>query len=96
MGATTIEAVWNAQANNPYYRIRELVLPASTSTRLPPFEFETTFLPHTAGQLVVKSQGQERDMKLVAGQPIEFASGTESQIVNMNEQELRLTVTEYK
>jgi hypothetical protein len=92
----TTGAIWNAQANNPYYRITELVLPASTSTGLQPFEFTTTFLPHTAGQLLVKNQGQERDMKVVAGKPIEFDGGIASEIVNNTDQELTFTVTEFK
>jgi hypothetical protein len=95
MGETT-GAVWNAQANNPYYRIRDLTLPALTSTGLQRFEFKTTFLAHTAGQLLVKSLDQERNSEFIAGQLIEFESGTESEIVNTTDQELRFTVTEFK
>jgi hypothetical protein len=95
MGATT-QATWNAQANNPYYRIIELVLPALTSTGLRRFEFETTLLPHTGGRLLVRSDGQERHTKIIAGRPIEFESGTENEIVNTTEQELRFTVMEFK
>jgi hypothetical protein len=95
MGATT-QAVWNAQANNPYYRIIELVLPALASTGLRRFEFKTTLLPHTGGQLLVKRQGQERHTEIIAGRLIEFESGTESKIVNTTNQELRFTVMEIK
>ena len=95
MGATT-GAVWNAQANNPYYRITELVLPALTSAGLQRFDFKTTFLPHTPGQLLVRSQGQERHRKIIAGRLIEFESGTESEIVSTTDQELRFTVMEFK
>jgi len=92
----TVGAVWNAKANNPYYRIRELTLPALTSTGLQRFKFHTTFLPHVAGQLLVRTQGQERDTTITAGGLIEFESGVESELVNKSDQELRLTVTEFK
>jgi hypothetical protein len=95
MGSTT-GAVWNARANNPYYRITELILPARTSAGLQRFEFKTTFLPHTAGQLLVKSQGQERSTEIIRDQIIEFTSGTECEIVNTAKHELRFTVMEYK
>jgi hypothetical protein len=95
MDATT-GAVWNPRADNPYYRITELVLPALTSTGLQRFYFKATFLPHTAGHLRIKSEGQERDTEIVAGRLIEFASGTESEIVNTTNQELRFTVMEFK
>lgn len=95
MGATT-GAVWNAQANNPSYRITELVLPALTSTGLQRFKFKTTFLPHTAGHILVKSQGQERHTELIAGRVIELESGTDCEIVNTTDQELRFTVMEVK
>ena len=65
-------AVWNARANNPYYRISELVLAASTSAGLQRFEFKTTFLPHTAGHLLLKSQDQGRDTQIIADRVIEF------------------------
>jgi hypothetical protein len=90
------EAVWTARANNPYYRMREMVLPAFTSAGVQQFEFETTFLPHTAGHLLVRSQCQERDIEIIEGQPIEFEGKTEWEIVNMTEQELKFTVMEYK
>lgn len=89
-------AVWNAQANNPYYRITELILPASKSTALKRFEFKTTFLPHTAGQLLFKMHGRERNAEIIVGRPIEFLSGTESEIVNTSDHELRFTVIEFK
>ena len=89
-------AVWNPQANNPYYRITELVLPASTSTGLQRFDFKVTFLPHTAGHVRMKSEGQERDTEVIAGRLIEFESGTKSEIVNTTNQELRFTVMEFK
>jgi len=89
-------AVWNARANNPYYRITELVLPASTSTGLQRFEFETTFLPHAKGRLLVKSQAQERDTQINANQVIEFEGGTKFEIVNTGDLELRFTIMEYK
>jgi hypothetical protein len=95
MEATT-GAVWNAQANNSHYRITELVLPSSTSVGLRRFEFKTAFLPHTAGRLLLKSQGQERDMEVIAGRLIEFENGTEYEIVNGTDQELRFTVMEIK
>jgi hypothetical protein len=96
MHGTMTGAVWNARANNPYYRITELVLPASTSTGLQRFEFKTTFLPHAKGRLLVKSQVQERDTQIIADRVIEFESGTECEIVNTGDQELRFTVMEYK
>jgi hypothetical protein len=89
-------AVWNPRANNPYYRITELVLPASTSTGLQRFDFKVTFLPHTQGHVRMKSEGQERDMEIIAGRLIEFESGTKSEIVNTTNQELRFTVMEFK
>jgi hypothetical protein len=89
-------AVWKAQANNPYYRLTELMLPASTSTGLRQFEFKTTFLPHKAGRIVIKSQAQERHTEIFAGRVIEFASGTECEIANATNQELRFTVMESK
>lgn len=93
----TIGAVWNAQANNPYYRITELVLPASSSTGLQRLEFQTIFLPHTAGRLRLKCEGQHRDIEIVAGQPIRFESGIECEMLNTNEgTELRFTVMESK
>jgi hypothetical protein len=95
MGDTTA-AIWNARANNPYFRIREMTLPSLTSTGLQQFEFKTTFLPHTAGHLLVKTQGQERDTEITAGRLIEFESGTECEIVNMTDQEFRFTVMELK
>jgi len=95
MGAKT-EALWNAQANNPYYRIRELILPPATSTGAQQFEFNTTFLPHTAGQILVRSQGQERASEIIAERQIEFESGTNCEIVNPTDQELRFTVMEAK
>jgi hypothetical protein len=78
--------MWMAQEDNPYYRIRELVLPASASAGMQRFEFKTTFLPHTAGQLLVKRQGQERHTEVTAGRTIEFESGTECEIVNRTDQ----------
>ena len=95
MGATTV-AVWKTQANNPYYRITELVLPACKSTALRRFEFKTAFLPHTAGQLLIKRQDQECDTEVIAGRLIEFENGTEREIVNLSDQELRFTVLEFK
>lgn len=95
MGATTA-AVWNAQANNPYYRIRELTLPPVASTGLQRFEFKTTFLPHTAGHILVKGQDEERDTEIIAGRLIEFGSGTECEIVNMTDHQVRFTVMEFK
>ena len=93
---TGIGAVWNAQANNPYYRIRELTLPALTSTGLQRLEFKTTFLSHTAGRLLIKSQDKEQDRHIVPGQTIEFETGVEGEVVNMTDRELRFTVTEFK
>jgi hypothetical protein len=95
MGATT-GAIWKAQGDNPYYRIRELVLPASATAGLQRFEFKTTFLAHTPGQLLLKREGQERHTEVTAGRLIEFESGTESEIVNTTNQELRFTVMEIK
>jgi hypothetical protein len=95
MGATS-EAIWNAQANNPYYRITELVLPALTSAGLRRFEFKTTFLPHTGGQLLLKSRGQQRHEKVIAGQPVEFESETVVEIANTTDHEIRFTVMEFK
>lgn len=89
-------AVWNAQANNPYYRITELILPALASTGLQRFEFKTTLLPHTAGQILFKSQCQERQREIIAGRPIEFESETESEIVNTTDHEIGFTVMEFK
>ena len=95
MVATTA-AVWNAQANNLYFRIRELTLPPLTSTGLQQFEVKTSFLPHTAGHILVKSQGQERDTEIIAGRLIEFEGGTEFEIVNMTDHEFKFTVMEFK
>jgi hypothetical protein len=92
----TIGVVWNAQANNSHYRIAELILPALTSAGVQRFEFKTTFLPHTAGELLIRSQGQERNTEIIPGRQIEFESGTESEIVNTTDQELRFTVMESK
>jgi hypothetical protein len=89
-------AVWTARANNPYYRLTELLLPASTSAGVQRFKFKTTFLPHAAGRLQVKSQAQERDTLIMADRVIEFESGTECELVNTGDQELRFTVVEYK
>jgi hypothetical protein len=94
MGDTTA-AIWNAQANNPYFRIRELTLPPLTWTGLQRFEFKTTFLPHTKGHILVKSQGRERDTEIIAGRLIEFESGTEWE-VNMTDHDVRFTVMEFK
>jgi hypothetical protein len=96
MHGTMTGVVWNARANNPYYRIKELVLPASTSAGLQRFEFKTIFLPHAKGRLLVKSQAQERDTQIIADRVIEFERGTECEIVNTGDQELRFTVMEYK
>ena len=95
MGAA-IGGVWSAQANNPYYRIRELMLPAMTSTGLQRFEFKTIFVPHMAGQILAKSRGQERNTEIIGGKAIEFESGTELEMVNRTDQELRFTVMESK
>ena len=89
-------AVWNARANNPYYRITELVLPPSTSAGLQSSEFTMTLLPHRAGRLLVKRQAQERDTQIHANQVIEFEGGTEFEIVNTGDLELRFTIMEYK
>lgn len=89
-------AVWNAKANNPHYRITELVLPGSTSTGLRQFPFRTTYLPHNNGQIVVKSQDQEQRADIVAGRLIEFESGAESEVVNAGSEELEFTVMEFK
>lgn len=90
------DAVWSPQANNQYYRITELILPASESTGLLRFEFRTIFLPHAAGRLLFKSQGQERLAEVIAGRPIEFESGTESDILNPTDRELRFSVMQSK
>jgi hypothetical protein len=95
MRATTT-AVWNARANNPYYRITEMVLPACKSTARRRFEFKTTFLPHTAGQLLIKCQSQEQNTEITAGRLIEFESGTECEMVNNTDHELVFTVMEFK
>ena len=95
MKATT-GAAWNVQANNSHYRITELVLPPLTSAGLRRFEFKATLLPHMAGQLLVKSQDQERNTEVTAGRLIEFESGTESEILSMTDQELRFTMIEFK
>jgi hypothetical protein len=94
--STPIGAVWSARANNPYYRIRELALPASASTGLQRFEFRTTFLPHSGGQLLVQCQETQRRLQMIAGEVITFESGTEAEIVNTTDGELRFTVTEFK
>jgi hypothetical protein len=91
-----IGTAWSAQANNPYYRIRELTLPALTSTGQQRFDFKTTFLPHAASRVLVKSKGQQRDTEIIVGQQLEFESGAESEIVNLTNQELRFTVMEFK
>jgi hypothetical protein len=91
-----IGPVWNAKENNPYYRIRELTLPALTSTGLQRFAFKTTFLPHNAGQVLLKDRGQERYTEIIVGQVIAFESGAEGEIVNTTDQELRFTVMEFK
>jgi len=95
MGSTT-RAVSKAQANNPHYRITELILPAFTSTGLQRFEFKTTFLPHTAGRVLLDNQGLKRDTFVTADQPIEFEGGSDCEIVNASDQEIRFTVTEFK
>lgn len=94
MGATG--AVWNAQANNPCYRIRELILPTAASTGLQKLEFKTTFLPHASGHILVRRQAQERETEIIMGQEIEFERGTDCEIVNSTDQELRFTVMEFK
>jgi hypothetical protein len=95
MGAT-VRAIWNAQANNSYYRITELALPAMTSTGLHRFDFKTAILPHKAGRLLIKSQGHEWDTEIAASQPVEFVGGTEAELVNMTGQELKFTVVSFK
>jgi hypothetical protein len=95
MSATT-GTVWNGQANNSYYRIAELVLPAFGSTGPRRFDFKTTFLPHAAGRIFVKSQGLERNTEMNANQPIEFESGVEGEIANATNEEIRFTVAEFK
>jgi len=91
-----VGAAWSAQANNRYYRIRELRLPALTSTGQQRFNFRTTFLPHAASGVLVKSKGQQRDTEIAMGQQLEFESGAEGEIVNSTNQELRFTVMEFK
>ena len=95
MGATT-GALWSPRANNLYYRIAELVLPASTSAAPRLFEFKTSFLPHSKGRLLIKNGGQEREIEVVADRLIEFEIGIVSEIVNATDQELRFTVIEFK
>lgn len=93
----TTGAVWNAQADNPYYRMTELILPAASSTGLQRLEFETIFLPHTTGRLRVKCEGRERDTRIIAGEPIRFESGVACEMLNTtNGAELRFTVMESK
>jgi len=92
----TIGATWSAQANNPYYRIRELTLPALASTGQQRFDFKTTFVAHAAGRVLVKSKRQKRDTEIIAGQQLEFERGAESEIVNSSNRELRFTVLEFK
>ncbi|MGD9921310.1 MAG: hypothetical protein AB7V13_07655 [Pseudorhodoplanes sp.] len=94
--SVTTEAIWNPQANNPYYRISELILPASASTGLRRFGFKTTFLPHTTGRLLIKTQVRSRHTEIIAGSPIEVERGTESEIVNATDRELIFTVLEFK
>ncbi len=89
-------AAWSARANNPCYRIRELTLPGATSTGLQRFEFKTTFLSHNAGQLLIRSYGQERYTEIAVGQEIAFESGAEGEIVNAADREFQFTVTEFK
>jgi hypothetical protein len=93
---TTTQAVWKPQANNPYYRITELVLPPWATTGPQRFEFKATLLPHTAGQLRFKSQGQERHTEIVAGLPFEIERKTENEIVNTTDKQLEFTVMEVK
>ena len=88
--------VWNARANNPYYRITELVLQPSASAGLQSSEFKMTFLPHGAGRLLVKRQAQERDIPIDANRVLEFEGGAEFAIVNTGDRELRFTIMEYK
>jgi hypothetical protein len=85
MGATT-GALWSP----------ELVLPASTSAAPWLFEFKTRFLPHSKGRLLIKNDGQEQEIEVVAYRLIEFEIGTVSEIVNATDQELRFTVIEFK
>jgi hypothetical protein len=94
--AATTEVAWNARANNPYYRIRELTLPGFASTGLQRFAFKTTFLPHNGGHLLVKTQDHERRTNITAGEVMAFAGGTEAELVNTTDRELRFTVTEFK
>jgi hypothetical protein len=89
-------ANWSAQANNPYYRVGVLIVPAATSTGLLQLEFKATFLPHVAGRILLKRRGQEQEIKIIAGQKIEFEDGGDCEILNLSDRELGFTVMEFK
>ena len=93
---TAIGAVWRTRSNNPYYRISELTLPASASTGLQRFEFKTTLLPHSGGELVLKTQGEQQEIGITAGKPIAFERGVEAELLNKSTEQLRFTVGEFK
>lgn len=95
MGANN-GGIWRARSNNAHYRIRELTLPPSVSTGLQRFEFKTTFLPHGGGKLLVKTRGDRREIEIRSGELIEFGPGTEVELVNKTDQQLRFTVGEFK
>jgi hypothetical protein len=60
------------------------------------FSFRTTYLPHKAGDVVMRNNGQERHIRVFAGRPIEFENGAEGELINEADEELRFTVTEFK
>lgn len=93
---TRAKAVWIARANNPYYRLRELALPALTSTGVQRCEYETIFLPHSNGHVLVRTEAAEREVEISAYRTIEFGCGTQFEIENKGSEALGFTVMESK
>ena len=91
MGAAS-DAIRTAKVNNSYFRITEFKLPASAALELRQSSFKRILLPITPGELLVDSNGQEVNIEIVAGQPVDLKDNAAIKLFNTSDREIRFTL----
>lgn len=94
--SSTGQVVRNVQADNPYYRITKWALPAGGTTGIQPGAFKSTIMSGRAGQLLLRNKNGEQRLDLDPGQPVEIGTGADQELVNTTDDEVELTVIEFK
>jgi hypothetical protein len=94
--AAVSQTIRDVQANNDHYRVTNWTLPPGATTGLPSHEFSATLLSTTTGQLLLKRNGREQLIDVVAWQPREIEGGPNNELVNTSRNEFTFTIMEYK